>query len=144
MQAQIITTPLHLTIYGLGGIADNKGYAAKAFALSSTVWQLIKTHHIPNKGKNIWVYEKNQAVFAGVALEEGIATDILTQKTISLTKYAYYQHIGAYHLIQPTAAAIIQSLKAAGEQVLLPQMEIYGDWTNDETQLVTELFFALQ
>ncbi|MBA4197598.1 MAG: hypothetical protein C0459_08600 [Chitinophaga sp.] len=144
MHINIITTPLQLTIHGFGGIAVNHCYAHTAFELSGRMWQLIKAFNIPNKGKNIWVYESHHAVFAGVELEQENNVTILEKKTICLNKYAYYKHTGAYSLLKQTTQSIIQELKASGYQVILPNIEIYGHWTNDESQLEKELLFALQ
>jgi effector-binding domain-containing protein len=68
----------------------------------------------------------------------------LSKKTISLTKYAYYKHVGPYHLIKQAGQNINAELKQKGFETTLPYIEIYGHWTNDETKLETELLMCLK
>ncbi|MEP7256049.1 MAG: hypothetical protein ABI666_09740 [Ferruginibacter sp.] len=145
MNIEIITDKLELTIYGFSGIATNKDYAVTAFKLSGKMWQTVKENDIKNKGKNIWVYEPNDKVFAGVALDN-IPTNyhILEEKNISLLKYAYYKHIGSYNLLKQVGTNMRNELKSKGFETVLPYIEIYGHWTNDETKCETELFMSLK
>jgi len=145
MNIDIITKELRLDIYGFSGIAMNKDYAGTAFKLMDKMWQIVKSANLKNKGLNIWVYENNEKVFAGVEL-----TDVpehntgLEQKSITLTKYAYYKHIGSYHLIKQAGLNMGNELKRKGFDTILPYVEIYGHWTNDETKLETELLMSLK
>lgn len=109
------------------------------------MWAIVKTNQLPNKGRNIWVYEPNEKVFAGVELDNIPGHDTgLEQKNISLTKYAYYKHIGPYHLIKQAGQNINAELKQKGFETTLPYIEIYGHWVNDETKLETELLMSLK
>lgn len=69
MDIEIITKKLQLDIYGFGGIATNKDYAGTAFTLSGRMWEFVKANNLKNKGKNIWVYDVANKVFAGVELD---------------------------------------------------------------------------
>lgn len=101
MNLEIIHEPLRLDIYGFSGIAINKDYAGTAFKLMDKMWQTVKSNNFKNKGLNIWVYEQDQRVFAGVELNDIPDHDTgLEQKSITLLKYAYYKHIGPYNLIK--------------------------------------------
>jgi hypothetical protein len=145
MNVEIIKNPLSLTLYGFSGIAMNKNYAATAFKLSDKMWQAVKSNNLKNKGLNIWVYEQNENVFAGVELNEIPNQDTgLEQKTITLLKYAYYKYIGPYNLIMQAGQNMNDELKKQGFKTGLPYIEIYGHWTNDETKLETELIFCLK
>ncbi len=91
MNLEIINKDLRLDIYGFSGIAMNKDYAGTAFKLMDKMWQTVKSNNLKNKGLNIWVYEPNEKVFAGVELNDTPKHDTgLEQKTITLIKYAYY------------------------------------------------------
>jgi predicted transcriptional regulator YdeE len=145
MNVEIITKPLELTIYGFSGTAANKDYAGTAFRLMDKMWKEVKGNNIKNKGLNIWVYELNEKVFAGVELDEDPKVETnLEQKIIHLTKYAYYKHIGAYSLIKQSGQNMRNELKSKGFETILPYIEIYGHWTQDETKLETELLMCLQ
>jgi effector-binding domain-containing protein len=145
MNIEIITQPFSLEVYGYSGAAINKDYAGTAFKLMDKMWKTLKGTSIKHKGLNIWVYEPNEMVFAGVELEETPQqTTGLEQKSIVLAKYAYYKHIGPYHLIKQTGQAMREELNSKGLETTLPYIEIYGHWTNDESKLETELLMCLK
>ena len=145
MTLEIINKNLRLDIYGFSGIATNKDYAGTAFKLMDKMWQTVKLNNLKNKGLNIWVYEQKEKVFAGVELSDIPEHNIgLEQKNITLTKYAYYKHIGSYSLIKEVGQNMRDELKSKGFDTILPYIEIYGHWTNDETKLETELLMSLK
>lgn len=145
MNVEVINEPLNLDIYGFSGIAINKDYAGTAFRLMDRMWQIVKSNNLKNKGLNIWVYEPGHAVFAGVELDDIPNQDTgLEQKTITLSNYAYYKHIGPYNLIKEAGQKMSDQLKSKGYETILPYIEIYGHWTNDETKLQTELLMSLK
>jgi len=144
MNIEIINEPLTLSLYGFGGMAYNKDYAATAFKLSGKMWNTVKSNSLKNKGKNTWVYETNHMVFASVELDETPAAGIdIEHKVITLTKYAYYKHIGPYQLLKQAGQNMNDELRSKGFNLGLPYIEIYGHWTNDETKLETELLVSL-
>ncbi len=145
MDIEIINQNLNLDIFGYSGTALNKDYAGTAFKLMDKMWQTIKSEGLKHKGLNIWVYEPNEKVFAGVELEE-IPKDKtgLEQKSMVLTKYASFKHIGSYSLIKQVGQNMANELKSRGFETALPYIEIYGHWTNDETKLETELLMSLK
>ena len=145
MNLEIIYEPLRLDIYGFSGIAINKDYAGTAFRLMDKMWQTVKSNNLKNKGLNIWVYEQDQRVFTGLELNEIPNQDTgLEQKSITLLKYACYKHIGPYNLIKQAGQNMTDELKSKGYETILPYVEIYGHWTNDETKLETELLMSLK
>jgi predicted transcriptional regulator YdeE len=145
MNVEIISKNLRLTIYGFSGIALNKDYAGTAFKLMDKMWQTVKSNNLKNKGLNIWVYEQNEMVFAGVELNDIPNQDTgLEQKSITLLKYAYYKHIGPYNLIKQAGQDMTAELKSKGFETILPYIEIYGHWNNDGTKLETELLMCLK
>ncbi|MFN8314362.1 MAG: hypothetical protein U0289_16280 [Cyclobacteriaceae bacterium] len=144
MVIEIITEALQLDIYGFGGIATNKDYAGTAFRLSGRMWDLVKSNNLRNKGKNIWVYDSAEKVFAGVELEKPSGDNHgLETMTLRIDKYAYYKHIGSYNLLKHAGQQMRNFLTAQGHEVKLPYVEIYGHWTSDETKLETELLMCL-
>lgn len=147
MGIEIITKNFQLDIYGFGSIATNKDYAGTAFKLSGKMWDVIKTNEIKNRGKNIWVYETADKVFAGVELENPtIANDNfgLEKMIIDVEKYAYHKHIGSYNLIKQTGQKMTDELAKRGFEIILPYIEIYGHWAKDESKLETELIMCLK
>lgn len=70
MNVEIINKPFGLDIYGFSGIAINNDYAGTAFRLMDKIWQVVKSNSLKNKGLNVWIYEPNEKVFAGVELDD--------------------------------------------------------------------------
>lgn len=144
MNIEIVSRKLELRIYGFSGIAVNKDYRGTAFTLSGKMWQAIKENGIKHKGKNIWVYEANDDVFAGVEPDDSSSDyRILEQRDIRLSKYAYYKHIGPYGLLKQVGANMRDELKGMGLETGLPYIEIYGHWAKDESACETELIMRL-
>jgi hypothetical protein len=145
MEIEIINKNLSLDIYGFSGVAVNKNYAGTAFQLMDKMWLAVKAKELKHKGMNIWVYEPNEKVFAGVELYDRPDDDSqLEHKAINLTKYAYHKHVGPYNLLKQAGQNMIDELKSKGFETRLPYIEIYGHWTNDETKLETELLMSLK
>ena len=146
MKVEIINKHFTLDIYGFSGIAVNKDYAGTAFKLMDKMWQTVKTKELKNKGTNIWVYETNEKVFAGVELDNSANHDDtgLEHKVVNLPNYAYHKHIGSYNLIKQIGQNMRDELKNLGFEMTFPYVEIYGHWTNDETKLETELLMSLK
>jgi hypothetical protein len=145
MNVEIINKNFTLDIYGFSGTAINKDYAGTAFKLMDKMWQAVKTNNLKNKGINIWVYEPNDKVFAGVELYDTPGDTIgLEHKIIDLVKYAYYKHVGSYNLLKQVGQNMRNELTNGGFEIGFPYIEIYGHWTNDETKLETELLMNLK
>jgi hypothetical protein len=145
MNVEIINKNLAIDIFGFPGIAVNKEYARTAFRLMDKMWQTVKAKQLKNKGINIWVYEANEKVFAGVELYNSPDEDTgLEHKVVNLQNYAYHKHIGPYSLLKRVGQNMRDELKNRGFETSLPYIEIYGHWTNDETKLETELLISLK
>jgi hypothetical protein len=146
MDIKIINEKLQLDVYGFGATVLNKDYSGTAFKLSGKMWQVVKANAISNKGKNIWVYDNENKIFAGVELIEPATVNNygLEKLAIHLEKYAYYKHIGPYQLIGQSGQKMKNEINSSGFKVLLPYIEIYGHWANDENKLETELMMCLK
>lgn len=145
MNIEVIHKNFKLNIYGCSATAVNKDYVGTAFQLMNKMWQIVKTRGLKTKGMNIWVYENNEKVFAGVELDDTSKDDTgLEQKSIDLNKYAYHKHIGPYNLIKQAGLRMREELKKRGLETTLPYIEIYGHWMNDESKLETELLMSIK
>ena len=145
MNVEIINKAFRIDLYGFSGIAINKDYAGTAFKLMDKMWNVVKSNSLKSKGQNVWVYERNEKVFAGVELTEipkqGTGLEL---KSLSLLKYAYHKHVGPYNLIKQTGQNMIDELKKKGFEADHPYIEIYGHWTNNEREPETELLMSLK
>lgn len=144
MNIEIITEELIMDVYGFSGVVADGDYTGMAFKLSGSMWEIVKTNNINNKGKNIWIYEQNNSVFAGVELADtGQPFFNLEYKQLRLATYAYYKHVGPYSLIKQAGLAMKEEIKKHRLETVLPYIEIYGHWSNDESKLETELLMCL-
>jgi effector-binding domain-containing protein len=144
MNIEIISTPLTLNVSGFSGTAIGKDYTGAAFKLMDKMWQTVKANNLKHKGLNIWVYEPNEKIFAGVELESSLQQDVgLEFRKITLERYAYCKHVGPYQLIKKTGEEMRNELKKRNLNIISPYIEIYGHWTNDENKLETELLMAI-
>lgn len=145
MHIEIIETAFTVELYGFGGTAVNKNWMETGFALMNKMWAVVKSNNLSNKGINVWVYEDNYRMFAGVELTAPPGDDLgLERKLVSLPRYAYYKHIGPYQQLKDVGAKALAEVKDRGLTVNLPYLEIYGHWTQDETKLETELLWSLK
>src|SRR5260221_5667661 len=139
MNVEIINKRLRLDLYGFSGTAIGKDYAGTAFGLMEKMWQTVKSNNLKHKGLNIWVYEPNEKVFAGVELEDSLKEHVgLEFKNIILDNYAYYKHVGSYQHLRTAGQDMRDESERRGLEIISPYIEIYGHWTNDETKLETE------
>jgi len=144
MNIEIFHELFRIDIYGFSGTAINKDYAETAFKLMGKIWQTVQSNNLKNKGHNIWVYETEEKVFAGVELYDSPDQHTgLEHKVVDIPNYAYYKHIGPYNLIKQAGQNMIVELKKKGFEESFPYVEIYGHWTNDETKLETELLMSI-
>src|SRR5471030_134385 len=121
MNIELINHELKLDVSGFSGVAENKNYAGTAFALMDKMWQVVKSKGLKHKGLNIWVYEANHKVFAGVELDVHSPADTgLEQKEVLLTKYAYYKHIGPYSQLKQAGDYMQNQLRSMGLKPGLP------------------------
>ena len=136
---------LQIQVFGFGGKAENKDYAGTAFKLMDKLWQLVKSKQLDHQGKNVWVYEPKEMVFAGVEFNTPPESETgLEQKTLIHEKYAYFKHIGPYHLIKEAGQKMQEELSRQGFEIKGPYIEIYGHWSADESKLETELLMVLE
>ncbi|MBS1606970.1 MAG: GyrI-like domain-containing protein [Bacteroidetes bacterium] len=145
MTVEIFNNNLTLNLYGFSAIAPNKDYVQTAFQLMDRMWKVVRSNNLKNSGLNVWVFEAGDNVFSGVGLAETPAPTLgLEQKTINLTKYASYKHVGPYSMIKQAGHDMRKELQKMGYEAAMPYIEIYGHMTEDETRLETELLVALK
>ncbi len=143
-RVSIINHPFQADLYGFSGVAIHKNWKETGFALMNKMWAQVRSKQLNHKGINIWVYEENDSMFAGVELAGASLNDTgLELKKINLAKYAYYKHVGPYHLITDAYSKALNEINHSGMNICLPYIEIYGHWTEDESRLETELLWCL-
>ncbi|MCX5688351.1 MAG: GyrI-like domain-containing protein [Planctomycetota bacterium] len=155
MEPQVITLPLEFTIWGFSLPHDpNRRFGEEIMTLLGRLWPVIKQHQLSNDGLNRVVYDGCAAgsrLFAGLILDqagreraEALSGVGLETKTVRLSRYASWKHIGPYHLIPVTGTAMTKVLESRGLRTGWPMVEVYGHWTSDESKLETETLVELR
>jgi hypothetical protein len=109
------------------------------------MWSVIKKKRLKHKGLSICVYESREKIFAGVELcDPPDNNKELEQKTIVLTKYAYYKYTGDYDLVRQAGQIMRDELMIKGLEVNHPYIEIYRHCADDNAESETELFICLK
>jgi hypothetical protein len=133
-----------ISLYGFSGVAARQDWASTGKNLMNQLWQEVRFLELPNKGINIWVYDESYQLFTGVELMTPPPAGCpLEGKTVTLSRYAYYKHIGPYSEMKTTYEAAREEFKKVGIRARLPYVEIYGHWTDDPSKLETELLWSI-
>lgn len=149
MQPEIRDVAVEFTVAGRSVRHDPaKRYGEEIMALLGQVWPVLKGGAIPNDGINRVVYDSDGTVFAGVVLRSGAenlpSAAGLERKVVRLSKHAYWKHVGPYHLLPATGAAMRKGIEAMGLRQGWPMVEVYGHWNSDESKLETETLVAVE
>jgi len=146
MELTIMNQGRTFELYGYSKIHDpNKSYGQEIIELLDRVWPEVRSKGYSHAGINHVVYDADGALFAGIGLlSPPDAESSLQKREWILQKYASYTHIGPYSLLGAAHSSIQSTLKASGESYMLPTLEIYGHWNEDESKLETEILYTLQ
>jgi effector-binding domain-containing protein len=146
MQPEIRTVPVNYTLYGRSLRHDRaKRYGEEIISLLNLVWPVIKSKGIANDGLNRVVFDADDTLFAGIVLTGELSPDTgnLERKTVQLTRYAVWKHVGPYQLLPSVGSAMTKAITGMGLRTGWPMVEVYGHWNNDESKLETETFVAI-
>lgn len=121
-----------------------------AIPLADKVWEFIREHpEIPQPGINIWLYlpeGSNGEFVVRVGAEVLKPFDAIGPVVCSQTpggKVARTIHTGPYSGIPEAHKAIKAWCDLNGHSLTGPRWEVYGHWTEDESQLKTEILYQL-
>jgi hypothetical protein len=135
---------LTLHLYGFSGPVPNFKYGETGIALSDKLWDVVKRNHLPHNGINIWVYDSQAAMFAGVEIVPPPANNFgMEVRDLVFKKYAWYKHIGPYTLLGQANEDMRQTLQRRGLKYGPPSLEIYGHHGPDEMKLETEIVYTI-
>ncbi len=144
MEIEIITKPVAFILHGFSEKVENNDWAGIGRRLMDEMWNEIATRQLKHKGINYWVYE-GEDLFVGVELEESENNaSLLIKREVSLAKYAYWKHVGAYSKLGEVHRGMWEALKSREMTATKPSVEIYGHWTEDESKLETEVLISVK
>ena len=114
------------------------------------VWNFVRRENIA-AGRHVAVYH-DDAIHCdiGVELTGGLEVNgpftgdgTVHYSTLPEGDAATTAHFGPYHLLSGAHEAIHQWCNACGLTMIRPCWEVYGHWTNDPTQIRTDVYYSL-
>jgi len=153
---QIIEVEGHPMAASLGH-ANAQNLVEQLFSLLDEVWKFLKANlQVKNDGLNVFVYyddvdedllhtEYGMPIEAGVILTEAFegAGKVVCASTPGGT-VATAVHTGPYDTLGETHSAIRKWCKDNHQPIAGLNWEIYGHWTDDASQLSTQVFYLLK
>jgi effector-binding domain-containing protein len=133
-------------IAAVGTALDHTQIPALIPQLLDQVWAHIRGHDIEH-GHNVIVYRNHgQELTGGVQVPgdtaEPRAPLILTSTPAG--RAAHLRHVGPYSQIPKSTQQLFGWCGEHGHAVAEPSWEVYGDWEEDESKLVTDLYVLVQ
>jgi effector-binding domain-containing protein len=114
--------------------------------LCGEVWEFFRASGLPRPGRHLALYldgEINLEVGAEVA-EPFVGNDRVVCSSTPAGLVAVAVHWGPYSGLHGAHQAIHRWCADNGRTPAGPQWEVYGHWTDDVTQLRTDVFYLLQ
>lgn len=147
MQIEIIDEPIQFRLFGKSTKVENKCFGEIGFQLMNEIWRVVKEAKIKNTGINHLVYLPDERLFVGVELtdlQQTLLPQTLEPLEIEVQRYAKHLHVGPYSGLPQKWAALKAELKACGETVGCPSLEVYGHSCDDPTKSETTILIGLK
>lgn len=147
MTFQIIDEPIRFHLYGIEGVVENEQYGPVGLRLMDEMWRVVKESGTKTTGVNHWVYLPNGRMFVGVEVrnpEQQAIPDRLAPLQFELQRYMKHLHVGAYQALPQKWRDLMAELRARGEVICSPSLEVYGHHCEDSTKQETTILICLQ
>jgi effector-binding domain-containing protein len=110
------------------------------------VWQFIRSAQLPNPGRHLALYLDgaiNLEVGAEVSQPFSGDGQVVCSSTPAGT-VATTTHLGPYNRLHEAHGAVLKWCSDHGHALAGPSWEVYGHWTDDPSQLRTDVYYLLQ
>ena len=113
-------------------------------SLLDKVYAFLNERQIGGRGCNVVIYDGPSTMVAGVEIAGPFepAREVIAAETPA-GRVVTAQHVGRYQEMGRTYDAIQMWLKESGERETGVSWEVYGDWEEDESKLLTDIYFQL-
>ena len=113
-------------------------------ALLDRVYAVLGTQREVTRGQNIVIYSAGGGIEAGVEVGSGFrAGDGVDLSATPSGRAATATHVGPYNKLGETHASVRAWCRSSGENVTAVSWEVYGDWDDDESRLLTQVYVLL-
>jgi effector-binding domain-containing protein len=118
-------------------------------AACGEVWQYFRANPVAKPGRHVAVYWN--CTSGQINLEVGVEVDraftgdgnVICSATPAGT-VATTAHLGGYDRLGEAHDAIVKWCASQGHALAGPNWEVYGHWTDDPSQLRTDVFYLLK
>lgn len=114
-------------------------------AACGEVWNYMRAAQLPKPGRNVALYLDGRITFeAGAEVTGPFPTSdrvVCSQTPGGLV--ATVTHVGPYNHLAAAHSAILAWCAAEGHALAGPNWEVYGHWTDDPSQLRTDVYYLL-
>jgi len=109
------------------------------------VWEFVKANRIAGAGKLVAIYWDNEMnLEVGVEVGQTLAgNDRVICSSLPAGLVAATVHWGPYSGLGAAHAAVQKWCKDHGHEPIRPCWELYGHWSDDPSQLRTDVFYLL-
>lgn len=116
--------------------------------LLDLLYSWLKDNGVTADGQNHAVYDQfsslGMRLRVGVPISEPFAeSKDVTCLTMPIIKAAHLQHVGPYRELPEVHRHLNQWIAAEDLQPVGMAWEVYGDWVDDEQQLVTDVYVGV-
>lgn len=108
------------------------------------VYAFLNERQIGGRGCNVVIYDGPASMIAGVEMATAFQPegDVVLAATPA-GQVATATHVGPYHEMMRTNDAIVAHCRDSGHKLAGVSWEVYGDWDEDESKLLTDVFYLL-
>lgn len=143
---EIVAVEPFTLIAAVGTVADHSEIPAMITQLLDQVWAHIRGHNIEGTGHNVIVYRNEGTELTGGVQVPDDTPEPAAPLVLASTpggRAVRLRHVGPYARIPESIQVLFGWCADNQVPIVEPTWEIYGDWDDDETKLVTDLHVAV-
>lgn len=108
------------------------------------VYAFLNERQIGGRGCNVVIYDGAGSMIAGVEMATAFQPggDVVLAATPA-GRVATATHVGPYREMMRTNDAIVAYCRESGLKLTGVSWEVYGDWDEDESKVLTDVFYLL-
>ncbi len=143
MDVVLSMEPYAATLYGLYAPFE-VDYGYTGTKIMQHLFPLLEEYGLQPSGSLHWIYLPRHIQFVGVPLDvapperSGLETHHL-----QMDHHASYRHVGPYQQLLDVNAAMREEIIRRGLSYAHPCVEVYGEFVNDESALVTMVYWSV-
>jgi effector-binding domain-containing protein len=108
------------------------------------VYAFLNERQIGGRGCNVVIYEGASNMIAGVEIAGAFEpSGEVSAYATPAGRAATAQHVGPYREMGRTNDAIVSFCRESNLRLSGVSWEVYGDWEEDESKLLTDVFYLL-